>query len=259
MISLNISLPQLQMFFFVFFRVGAILMTMPIFNSKSIPHLFKLGLAFATSLVLFPLLKLSAMPVSSSIYGLGIGLAGEILLGLVIGLSVKIIFAGFQIAGQLAGYQMGMAITNVMDPETSQQVPLLAQFNNLVAMLVFITINAHYWFIKAIMQSYHLVPPLNVHFSNSLIEQLIQLGGNMFVIAIQVGAPVIAALLITSVAFGLVARTVPQMNVFIVAMPLKIGVGFLFIGFGLPYFSAFLKKIFSGLGQHVLIMLKSMS
>ena len=125
MISLNISLPQLQMFFFVFFRVGAILMTMPIFNSKSIPHLFKLGLAFATSLILFPLLKLSAVPVSNSIYGLGIGLAGEILLGLVIGLSVKIIFAGFQIAGQLAGYQMGMAITNVMDPETSRQVPLL--------------------------------------------------------------------------------------------------------------------------------------
>lgn len=259
MISLSISLPQLQMFFLVFFRVGAILMTIPVFSSRSIPLLFKLGLAFAASLVLLPLLKLSAVPVSTSIFGLGIGLAGEILLGLVIGFSVKLIFAGIQIAGQLAGYQMGMAITNVMDPETSQQVPLLAQFNNLVAMLVFITINAHYWFIKALMQSYHLVPPLNAHFSNSLMEQLIQLGGKMFVIAIQVGAPVIAALLITSVAFGLVARTVPQMNVFIVAMPLKIGVGLLFIGFGLPYFSAFLKKLFSGLGQHVLSMLKAMS
>jgi flagellar biosynthetic protein FliR len=81
----------------------------------------------------------------------------------------------------------------------------------------------------------------------------------MFVIAIQVGAPVTAALLVTTVAFGLVARTVPQMNVFIVAMPLKIGVGLLFLGFSLPYFSAFLKKIFNGLGQHILIMLKTMS
>ena len=83
--------------------------------------------------------------------------------------------------------------------------------------------------------------------------------GNMFVIAIQVGAPVIAAMLLTSVAFGLVARTVPQMNVFIVAMPLKIGVGLLFMGFGLPYFSAFLKSIFSGLGHNILLMLKAMS
>ena len=86
-----------------------------------------------------------------------------------------------------------------------------------------------------------------------------KLAGKMFVIAIQVGAPIMATLLVTSVAFGLVARTVPQMNVFIVAMPLKIGVGLLFLGFSLPYFSAFLKTVFDGLGQHILVMLKMMS
>jgi flagellar biosynthetic protein FliR len=91
------------------------------------------------------------------------------------------------------------------------------------------------------------------------MEQFIRLSGNMFVIALQVGAPVIAAMLLTSVAFGLIARTVPQMNVFIVAMPLKIGVGLLFIGFGLPYFSAFLQNIFSDLGQDIILMLKAMS
>ena len=74
------------------------------------------------------------------------------------------------------------------------------------------------------------------------MESLIDMSAKMFVISIQVGAPIIAALLVTSVAFGLMARTVPQMNVFIVAMPMKIGVGFLFLGFSLPYFSAFLKK-----------------
>ena len=259
MISLSISLPQLQMFFFIFLRIGAILMTIPVFESKSIPHLFKLALAFATSLVLFPMLKLSPMPVSNSILGLGIGVAGEILLGLVIGFSVKLVFAGIQLAGQMAGYQMGLALANVMDPAESEQVPLLAQFNNLVALLVFLSINAHYWFIRALRQSYRLVPPFNVHLNGSTVDQLVHLAGNMFVIAIQVGAPVIAALLVTSVVFGLVARTVPQMNVFIVAMPLKIGVGLLFLGFSLPYFSAFLKEIFNGLGQHILIMLQTMS
>ena len=91
------------------------------------------------------------------------------------------------------------------------------------------------------------------------MEQLIQLGGNIFVIAIQVGAPVIAVLLVTSAAFGLVARTVPQMNVFIVAMPLKIGVGLIFLGYSLPYLAAFLKKLFNGLDEHILLMLKAMS
>ena len=259
MISLSISLPQLQMFFLVFLRVGAILMTLPVFESRSIPHLFKLALAFAVSLILFPMLNLDPVPLRDSIFTLGIGAAGEILLGLVIGFSVKLIFAGIQLAGQMAGYQMGFAIANVMDPDQSQQVLLLAQFNNLVALLIFLSINAHYWFIRALTHSFRMIPPLNVHFDGSLMEYLIDMSGKMFVISIQVGAPIIAALLVTSVAFGLMARTVPQMNVFIVAMPMKIGVGFLFLGFSLPYFSAFLKKIFNGLGQHILIMLKAMA
>lgn len=259
MISLNISLPQLQMFFLVFLRVGAIVMTIPVFESQSIPQLFKLALAFAASLILFPMLKLTTAPVSSSILGLGVGVAGEILLGLVIGFSVKLIFAGIQLAGQMAGYQMGMAIANVMDPAESQQIPLLAQFNNLVGLLIFLSINAHYWFIRALTQSYQLVPPFSVHFGGSLMEHLVRLAGNIFVVAIQVGAPIIATLLVTSVAFGLVARTVPQMNVFIVAMPLKIGVGLLFLGFSLPYVAAFLKKIFNELGQHIFLMLKTMA
>jgi flagellar biosynthetic protein FliR len=259
MISLSISLPQLQMFFLVFLRVGAILMTLPVFESRSIPHLFKLALAFAVSLILFPMLNLDPVPLRDSIFTLGIGAAGEILLGLVIGFSVKLIFAGIQLAGQMAGYQMGFAIANVMDPDQSQQVLLLAQFNNLVALLIFLSINAHYWFIRALTHSFRMIPPLNVHFDGSLMEYLIDMSGKMFVISIQVGAPIIAALLVTSVAFGLMARTVPQMNVFIVAMPMKIGVGFLFLGLSLPYFSAFLKKIFNGLGQHILIMLKAMA
>jgi flagellar biosynthetic protein FliR len=234
-------------------------MSIPIFDSRGIPFFLKISLALATCMVLFPLLKLDVVPVTSDLFTLGIIAAGEILLGLAIGFSVKLLFAGIQLAGQLAGYQMGLAIANVMDPATSEQVPLLAQFNNLIGLLVFLSINAHYWFIKALTESFRLVPPLNVNFDSSLMEQLIQLSGNMFVIAVQLGAPVIAAMLLTSVAFGLVARTVPQMNVFIVAMPLKIGVGLLFIGLGLPFFSAFLKNIFSDLGQDIVLMLKAMS
>ena len=259
MVSLNISLPQLQLFFLIFFRVGAILMSIPVFDSKSIPLFFKIALAFATSIILFPMLRVDPVPMATSVLALAVGAAGEILLGLIIGFSVKLLFAGIQLAGQLAGYQMGMALANVMDPSSSQQVPLLAQFNNLFGLLIFISINAHYLFIRALIHSFEMVPPFNVNFSGSLMEHLIKMSGNMFVIGIQVGAPVIAALLITSVAFGLIARTVPQMNVLIVGMPLKIVIGLLFLGISLPYFSAFLKKIFGGLGQNIIFMLKAMS
>jgi flagellar biosynthetic protein FliR len=250
---------QLQLFFLAFLRIGAIFMSMPVFDSESIPVLFKLALSLATTIVLFPILKLNPEPVFANLATFCLGVAGEIFIGIAIGFAVKLIFAGIQLAGLLAGYQMGLAIANVMDPATSEQIPLLSQFNHLVALLIFITINAHYWFLRALAESFRLVPPLSVQLGNSLMEQVIHLSGDMFVIAIQVGAPVIAALLIASVSFGLMARTVPQMNVFIVAIPLKIGVGLLFFGFSLPYFSAFLEKIFAGLGQNIILLLRTMS
>ena len=259
MISVSIPLPQLQMFFLIFFRVGSILMTMPIFKSKSIPVLFKVGLALATSMVLFPILNLENFPALTGFTHLAIGIIGEILLGISIGLAVNFIFAGLQLAGQLAGYQMGLALARVMDPSTNRQMPLLGQFNELFALLIFITINAHHWFIRALADSYRLVPPFGFRISGSLIEQLVGMAGNMFVIAVKVGAPIIAVLLLTSIAFGLIARTVPQMNVFFVAMPLKIGVGLLFIGVCLPYFSSFLKIMFSKLGDTIMLLIKAAS
>jgi flagellar biosynthetic protein FliR len=259
MISVQLSLPQVQLFFLVVVRIGAIVMTMPVFRSNSIPILFKLGMAFAISMALFAVLDLDPVPVFNHVLPFAIGVIGELMIGISIGLAVRLIFAGIQIAGQLAGYQMGLAIANVMDPSSSQQLPILSQFNQLFAMLLLLVTNAHHIFLQALAESYRLVPPYGFHFSHSLMQQLVDLAAKMFVIAIQVGAPIIAALLLTSVAFGLIARTVPQMNVFIVAMPLKIGVGLLFLGFSLPYFSAFLNTLFRELGNNIFMLLKAMS
>ena len=232
-------------------------MSMPIFKSKSIPVLFKVGLAMAASIILFPLLDLKVFPVLTNLGNFAVGAIGEILLGITIGMAVNLIFVGLQMAGQISGYQMGMALARVMDPSAGQQVPLLAQFFQLFAFLIFLSINAHHWFLMALADSFQLVPPFGFKISGSLIEQLMHIAGNMFVIAIKVGAPVIAALLLTSIAFGLIARTVPQMNVLFVAMPLKIIIGLLFIGFSLPYLSAFLKTVFSKLGNTIFVLMKA--
>ncbi|MGD2184590.1 MAG: flagellar biosynthetic protein FliR [Desulfobacterales bacterium] len=259
MITFSVPLPQLQIFFLIFMRVGAILMSMPIFKSQTIPVLFKVGLALAASMVLFPILKSGNFPAFTGLVPLAIGIIGEILLGILIGLAVNLIFVGLQLAGQLAGYQMGLALARVMDPSARQQLPLLAQFYQMFALLIFLTVNAHHWFLRALADSYRLVPPFGFHFSNSLMEQLVSMAGNMFVIAIKVGAPVITAMLLTSVAFGLIARTVSQMNVFIVAIPLKIGIGLFFIGVSLPYLSSFLKALFSKLGDMIMLLLRAVS
>ena len=257
MISLSISIAALQIFFLIFLRVGAILMSMPIFKSRSIPVLFKVGLALAASVVLYPLLDRTAFAVPDHLGSFAVGAVSEILLGISIGMVVNLIFVGLQMAGQISGYQMGLAIARVMDPSAGQQVPLLSQFFQLFAFLLFLTLNAHHWFLKALAESFKLVPPFGFKLSGSLIEQIMDVAGHTFVIAIKVGAPVISVLLLTSIAFGLIARTVPQMNVLFVAMPLKIMIGLIFVGFSLPYLSSFLRTVFSNLGNTIFLLMKA--
>jgi flagellar biosynthesis protein FliR len=256
MTTLTLSLPQVQFFLFVLVRVAAVLMALPVFSGNTIPTLFKIGMAFSISLVIFPLLPPGPVPPIDNLAGLAMGLFREIALGAAIGLTVKLAFAGIQLAGQLAGFQMGMAIANVMDPATSAQVPILAQFNNLIAILVFLAINAHHGFIRALVESFDRIPLGGAQFGPFFFEHLIHLSAGMFVVAIKLGGPVIVALLLTSVALGLVARTVPQMNIFIVAMPLKIIIGLVFVGICLPHMAAFLRQLFHHLHGGIGVVMK---
>ncbi len=260
--TINIPLPQIQAILLIFVRVASILMAAPLFESKNIPLFFKAALSFSIALILLPIIepiiKINGSLFDGDIIVFVIGMTGEIIIGVIIGFSVKLIFAGFQLAGSLIGVQMGLGMANVMDPVTSSQVPLMGHFNYLLAMLIFLAINAHHWFLRAIVESFRLIPPFNFHFSNSLFEHLIELSSNMFVVAIKTGAPVIAALLLASVALGLIARTVPQMNVFFVAMPIKIILGLFVFCVSIPLLSSYFKQIFLNLGDTIFILLKSM-
>jgi len=258
MLSISVQMPQLQLLLFIFIRVGAIFMFLPIFNSRAIPTLFKLGFAMAVAFVLYPLMSGQVRPLFATIPELALAAACELLIGILIGLAVRTLFAGFQLAGQMAGYQMGMAIANVMDPATSAQVPILATFYNLIAILVFLSINAHHIMLRAMVDSFQLVPLFDFGFNQDIMPHIIRLAGNMFIVALKIGAPVIISLLLTSAALGLVARTIPQMNIFIVAMPLKIAIGLIFLVMSLPYMAEFLTRSFAAMGTSVMLLMKAM-
>jgi len=258
MIALTVSYPQIQLFFLVFLRVTAIVMGLPIFSGNNVPIMFKAGLALAVAWVLFPMMALTVPPEMDGWVFLTLGVISEVLLGVGIGLAIRLIMAGIQMAGQVSGFQMGLAIANIMDPATSMQTPILAQAFNLMAMLIFLTINAHHWFFRALMDSFVILPPFQFSLSASFVGYLMKMAGNMFVIALKIGAPIIVVLILTSVSFGLMARTVPQMNIFIVAMPLKIVVGLLFIVFSLPYLQPYLGELFNHFGAGLVPLFRLM-
>jgi len=254
----SLSLPQVQAAILVFIRLGAILIAAPLFGSRNVPFQLKAGLSLVLAMVIFPVAGFQEVYLTG-IPSLVTAMMGEVLIGVIIGFTARLIFSAVQLAGQLIGFQMGFGIVNVIDPQTSTQFSIVAQFQNIMTLLIFLALDAHYWFILAISSSFELIPPLGFCFTNSLMEAIVSLSCDMFVIAAKVAAPVIAVLLFTSVALGLIARTVPQMNIFIVGFPIKIAIGLLGVGLSLPLLSVMLRNIFRKMGEDIIVLMKLMS
>ncbi len=255
MITINPS--DLIKFTVVILRVGFILMLVPVFGSRMVPRRVRIGLALLMSILIYPYVSFR-MPVSLDFRGMIPGFFTEMFIGLTIGFITQMMFAGVQVAGQIAGYQMGFGIVNVIDPVTSQQVSITAQFYYLFTVLLFLATGTHRIFIQALIESFRLIPPFEAHLSGWSIKKIIDLSSNIFVLAVKVGAPVLAITLFVQVVLGIVARTVPQINVFIVGFPLQIGIGLIGIGLSLPLLASLMTSTFKGLGGDIFSVIRMM-
>ena len=180
------------------------------------------------------------------------------MIGVFIGFTAKLIFAGIQLAGQLIGFQMGFAIANVIDPTRGSQISVIAEFQYMLALLLFLLMDGHHIFLYAIAESFRIIPPLGFHYSGQILQTMIGFINNMFVIAVKVGAPIIAILFFVSIGLGMIARTVPQINVFVVGFPLQIAVGLIGIGLTLPFFLKIVAGSFLQLQGEVSLLLNMM-
>jgi flagellar biosynthesis protein FliR len=247
-------------FTLVFLRIGAMLVMIPVMGERSVPVRVKAGLALLISLIVFPSVRaeIPHLQADAELIALALAMAGEALIGVIIGFAARIVFAGIQFAGDMIGMQMGFSIVNVIDPLSSTQVSVMSEFQYLVAMLVYLSIDAHHTFIYAMMDSYRVISPFDYHFSGSLIQSLLLFSKGLFVIAVKVSAPVMAVLLFTNVALGVVARTVPQINVFIVGMPLQIAAGLIIFGLSMPVFVLLVQRALQSLTAEVHTLLRLM-
>jgi flagellar biosynthesis protein FliR len=258
--SIPVITPEMaEAFILVLIRIGAMIMMVPAFGDASVPTTVKWGLSMMLAFILFPIVKAGMPPTRNwGLVSLVLGIAGEMVIGIIIGLAARFVFAGIQLAGEMIGFQMGFSVASVIDPNSNDQVSVIAEFQYLLALLLFMTVNAHHIFISAIAESYQAIPPLSVYFSGSLLSALINLSRSVFVIAVKLSAPVAAVLLFTNVAMGLVSRTVPQMNVFIISFPVQIAVGLLFVGFSAPMFVKVTEHLFANLSGETMMLMKLM-
>jgi len=245
----NFEIGSFIQFFMVFVRISAIILTMPVVGSANVPRQVKVGLTIAIAYIVVQTANLPPVDLTLSVWELALKLIGELAVGLTIGFATQLIFTAVQLAGSIVGFQMGFAIVNVMDPATQSQVSITAQFQNILALLIFLSIDGHHWLITACTESYDVIPVLGFHPSSELVEMMINLTKNVFEAAIKLASPIIASLFILNVALGLIARTVPQMNVFIVGFPLQISIGLFLLGASTPIFLLLFRQWFTQLFQ----------
>ncbi|ASN05713.1 flagellar biosynthetic protein FliR [Virgibacillus necropolis] len=238
-----INLASIPAFLLIFVRVTAFFVALPLFSYKTIPTHFKIGFSFFLAFIMFYTVDSPPIPIDGTFILL---LAKEAIVGLLIGLLAYIILSAIQIAGGLIDFQMGFAIANVIDPQTGAQTPLTGQYFYIIALLFLLSVDGHHLLIDGIFYSYNLIPiDAYVPFQNqSLIDFVIDTFNEMFLIAFQMAIPIVGCLFLVDVALGIIARTVPQLNVFVVGLPLKIVVSFIAILFFLSLYMVLVKSLF---------------
>lgn len=251
---------QFQTFFLILIRVSVVLFMMPLFNSRNLPARLKACLALTVSLILLPVVWLDISTFPADPFYFFFFLIQEGMIGFILGLSVRLIFGGIQLAGEIAGFQMGLAMANIVDPQSGMNITVIAEFYYLLALLIFLVIDGHHWFFRALVQSFHLLPPGGFALTEGLFQHLVHLSGKMFSIALRIVAPVMAILILTKIALGIVSRMVPQVNILISSFPLTISLGLIFSGLSMEFLWPSLKTLLNesgkGLGMTLLPLMK---
>ena len=251
---LSYDASQLLAFILVVIRVSGIVATAPIFGDVNIPTQIKAVITFALALILYPVIPSFAIPLNNVSFYLML-VAGELLIGLVLGMIGRLLFAAVQLAGEMAGLQMGLGMANVVDPQSDQQVSIIAQVEYVFAALVFLAMDAHHVVIQAMVHSYTILTPGTVQLGEKLVQEVIALSAGMFVLGFQLGAPMIIALFVANLVMGFMARAVPQMNIFVVGFPFSILFGFVLLSLGVPIFIQAVRMLFEMFDNQVFTMM----
>jgi len=179
-----------------------------------------------------------------------------VMVGVILGFSVGIFFAAIKYAGELISFSLGLSAANMFSPEDNDQVPILGEFLYLFALLVFLLINGHHFVLEALQLTYSSVPIGTFGFSFPLFEKMVSFGSLMFVVAVKIAAPVMVAEFLTNVGLSVLARVMPQMNVFIISFPLSIGVGLIVLVSTAPFMFFIFKKLLLGFEDNILELVR---
>jgi flagellar biosynthetic protein FliR len=224
-------------------RILGLLAASPLFGNNSVPATVKVALGVMLAMIVAP--TVPALPAADplSMAGLLI-LAQEMLIGLAMGFTIRIVFAAVEMAGEISSLTMGLGFATFFDPNTRGRSSAISQFLALVATLGFLSVDGHLVLLSALVESFTSLPVSATPIYSGGFKQMADWGGRIFSTGVQLSLPIVAALLITNVALGILTRAAPALNLFGIGFPITLGVGLLVVAMVLPYLATPMQNLF---------------
>lgn len=229
-------------FIWPFTRIMGLLMVAPVFGYRAVPARIKIGLGIFIALIVSPTLPPMPDVGLGSWPGLLI-LVQQLLIGVAMGFIMRVVFAAIEAAGEIVGLQMGLGFASFFDPQSAGQTLVLARFFNLLAMLLLLAVNAHLLMLGVLVESFQRLPVSIQPVSAAGFFHVATFGSTVFAVGLQLALPLIAILLMTNLALGILTRSAPQLNIFAIGFPITLGVGLIVLDFTLPYFVPQLEQL----------------
>jgi len=227
--------PWVAAFALVSARVVGLITTTPLLSSPLLPSRAKAGLAGVLILFVLFSLPIDVPNLQLDLLSVAGAVLVELVLGAIMGLAVTVAFGALHFCGQMIGIQMGFAIANVVDPSTFQQVGVIAQLLNLLGIMLFLVMDGHLLILRAFFESFSVVPLGGADAQTGLvIEEIIRQSALLFTIGLRIALPVVCVVLLVNVGLATIARTVPQVNIFVIGFMITISLGLLILGLSVP-------------------------
>lgn len=234
----------LALFVYPLTRILALVATAPVFSNAAMPVRTRLIAGLAITLPLLTVLP-PPPPVPAGSW-LGLTILGEqLIIGAMMGFSLRIAFAAFDVAGEMIGLQMGLSFATFFDPGSGSQTPVMASFFGLMTALVFLAMNGHLLMLTLLAESFTLLPVSVTPFHAGAFSSLLTASAMMFSLGVLLALPLVTALLVTNISLGVLSRVAPTLNLFAVGFPVTLALGFFVLMLTLPFIGDAMEDIFS--------------
>lgn len=253
----HLTQAQFETYLLIVVRVSTMLFVFPVFSAKQIPLLVRIGLAFLISFVIYRAVPM--MPALPDVGALVAAVVSQVVLGVIVGFVAYLVFMGIQFAGEIIDIQIGFAVANIINPTTQQQVTVIGELQLTLATLIFLMSDSHLLMLQGIGGSFHLVALPYIKLDPSVATNVVLFLEQAFLIVLKIAAPPAVALFLVNLALGLMARVAPQMNVFVVGLPVQIGVGLLMMAVSVPLLGYVAPDLFANTAHQMDAVMRGMA